>query len=155
MSVKADAETFRGIPIFAECDAVHLQVLAFSAARQNFDAGDAVIMQGLKGGASFLILNGRADISAEPTGNIGSVGPGALLGEVAMIGGGAYAVTARASEALSAVRIDRELFMRLAREYPDFGAAVFNALARKLDISIGELSVARHAFDHARTFKGL
>ena len=155
MSVRADAETFRGIPIFSECDAVHLQVLAFSATRQNFEAGDIVIKQGLKGGASFLVLNGRVDISAEPAGKIGSAGPGALLGEVAMIGDGAYAITARATEALSTVRIDRELFMRLVREYPDFGAAVFNALSRKLDVSMDELSVARHAFEHARTFKGL
>ena len=31
MSVRADVETLRSIPIFSECDAVHLQLLAFSA----------------------------------------------------------------------------------------------------------------------------
>jgi hypothetical protein len=29
MSVRADAEALRGIPIFADCDPVHLQLLAF------------------------------------------------------------------------------------------------------------------------------
>ena len=45
------------------------------AAEFEIEAGDIVIKQGLKGGASFLVLNGRVDISAEPAGKIGSVKP--------------------------------------------------------------------------------
>jgi CRP-like cAMP-binding protein len=155
MSVRADAETFRSIPLFAECDAVHLQLLAFSSVRQSFDAGDIIIKQGVKGGAAYLILSGRCDVSTDAAGKIGSAGPGAMLGEVAMIGDGPYAITARASEAMTAARIDRSLFMRVAREYPEFGAAVFNALSRKLDGSMEDLTLARHAFEHARTFRSL
>jgi CRP-like cAMP-binding protein len=155
MSARADAETFRSIPLFAECDAVHLQLLAFSAARQNFESGDIVIKQGLKGGAAFLILSGRCDLVAETAGKIGSAGPGAMLGEIAMIGDGPYAITARASEYVATARIDRDLFMRIAREYPEFGSAVFAALSRKLDGSMDDLTLARHAFEHARSFKNL
>ena len=99
MSVRADAETFRSIPICSACDPVHLQLLAFSAARQNFEAGDLVLKQGYRGGAAYLILNGRVDVSSDESGKIGSAGPGALLGEVAMIGDSPYAITARATEA--------------------------------------------------------
>ena len=155
MSVRADAETFRSIPIFSECDPVHLQLLAFSAVRQSFDENDVVIKQGLRGGAAFLILNGRVDIISEGNAKIGSAGPGAMLGEVAMIGDSPYAITARASEPVSAARIDRALFMRVVQEYPEFGTAVFSALSRKLDSSVGELSVARQAFENARSFKSL
>jgi CRP-like cAMP-binding protein len=155
MSVRADAETFRSIPLFSECDPVHLQLLAFSASRQNFDAGDLVMKQGLRGNAAFLILSGRVDVSTDEMGRIGSAGPGALLGEVAMIGGGAYAISARATEALATARIDRDLFMRVVREYPEFGAAVFNSLAKKLDMSVSELALTRHAFESARGFRGL
>ena len=155
MSVKADAETFHSIPLFAECEPVHLQLLAFSAARQAFESGDTVLKQGFKGGAAYLILSGRVDLSTGTTGKIGSAGPGAMLGEVAMIGETAYAITARASEPLVTARIDRELFMRVAREYPDFGAAVFRALSRKLDNSMDDLGAVRQAFDQARTFKSL
>ena len=155
MSVRADAETLRSIPIFAECDAVHLQLLAFSAVRQDFAAGDVIIKQGLKGQAAFLILNGRCDLSSEAEGRIGAAGPGALLGEVSMIGDSPYALTARAAEPLASARIDRALFMRLAREYPEFGAAVYRALARKLDGSLDDLSSCRHAFENARSFRSL
>jgi CRP-like cAMP-binding protein len=155
MSVKADAETFRSIPIFSDCDAVHLQLLAFSAIRQSFNEGEAIIKQGFKGGSAHLILSGRTDITTEANGKIGSAGPGAMLGEVAMIGDLAYAITARASESLTTARIDRSLFMRIANEYPEFGTAVFNSLARKLDNSMDDLTMVRHAFDQARTFKSL
>ena len=155
MSVRADAETFRGIPLFAECDPVHLQLLAFSAARQNFDAGDPVLKQGVRGGSAFLILNGRVDISSEEHGKIGSAGPGAMLGEVAMIGDSPYVITARATEALSAARIDRALFMRLAQEYPEFGQTVFATLAARLQNSISEFDATRPAFEQARSFKSL
>jgi CRP-like cAMP-binding protein len=155
MSVKADAETFRSIPLFAECDAVHLQLLAFSAVRQKFDSGDVVIKQGVKGGSAFLILSGRVDLSTDAGGKIGSAGPGAMLGEVAMIGDAPYAITARTTETLAAARIDRGMFMRLAREYPEFGASVFRALSRKLGYAMDDLGGARQAFDQARTFKNL
>ena len=155
MSVRADAETFRSIPIFSECDAVHLQLLAFSAVRQSFEAGDLLIKQGLKGAAAYLILSGRVDISTDSSGRIGSAGPGALLGEVAMIGDSPYAISARATEAVSTARIDRELFMRVAREYPEFGPAVFSALARKLDGAMADLSDVRRTFENARGFKSI
>ena len=155
MSVRADAETFRSIPIFSGCDPMHLQLLAFSAQRQAFAEGELMLKEGLKGAAAYLILSGRADVSTEAAGRIGMAGPGAMLGEVAMIGDSPYALSARATEPLSAARIDRDLFMRLSREYPEFGQAVFQALARKLDMSVGELAVARHAFEHARSFKDL
>ena len=154
MSVRADAETFREIPIFAECDPVHLQLLAFSAQRQMFAAGEIIIKQGLRGGSAFLILSGRADVYAGEE-KVGSAGPGAMLGEAGMIGDLPYSVTARAAEALTAASIDRALFMRLATEYPDFGSAVHHALARKLEGSMADLTQVQRMFEQARTFKTL
>lgn len=134
---------------------MHLQLLAFSAVRQDFNEGDVIVKQGVKGGAAFLILNGRADITSTPEGKIGSAGPGAMLGEMAMIGDGPYAVSARATETVKTARIDRGLFMRVATEYPEFGTAVFNALARKLDMSMQDLGAIRQTFEQAKSFKDL
>ncbi|MCA3554426.1 Crp/Fnr family transcriptional regulator [Aestuariivirga sp.] len=155
MSVRADVETLRGIPIFSDCDAVHLQLLAFSAARQNFSVGEFLIRQGNKGTAAFLILSGEARLSSTDAGPLGSVGEGSLLGEIAMIGDRPYSVTATAVNGISAVRIDRELFMRLAREFPEFGAAVFGVLSRRLDLVMGDLDAARRQFEKARSFKSI
>ena len=158
MSVRADAETLRSIPIFADCDPVHLQVLAFASERQQFRAGESLIVQGEKGTASFLILSGEANLLIERNGiqdTIGYAGPGALLGEVAMIGGAAYSVTVRAKTPISAAKIERGLFMRVAEEYPEFGKTVFRTLGGRLDESMTDLLSAKGLFDRAKTFSSL
>ena len=155
MSVRADVETIRRIPIFSECEPAHLQLLAFSAVRENFAPGSALLLQGRIGQAAYLILSGAVEISTSESGLMGVAGPGALLGEVAMIGASAYSVTARAAGKVATARIDRDLFMRVAQEFPEFGAAVFRKLARKLDHSVKDLGQARQVFDKARSFRSL
>ena len=155
MSVRADVETFRSIPIFSECDSVHLQLLAFSAVRQSFAAGETLMRQNEGGAAAFMILTGEVRLSSAEAGPIGIAGPGALLGEVSMIGDRPYAITATAAEPVTAARIDRDLFMRVAREFPEFGTAVFGVLAKRLESGMSELEATRSAFETARSFKAL
>ena len=114
-----------------------------------------LLVQGTPGTSAFLILNGRVELSTEGAGLIGEAGPGALLGEVAMIGGSPYSITARAADTVSTARIDRELFMRVAREFPEFGTAVFRSLARKLEHSVEDLGEARQLLQKARSFRSL
>ena len=154
MNVRADVDTLRSIPIFSECDAVHLQLLAFSAVRQSFASGEFVIRQGNRGTAAFLILNGEVRLASTEAGPLGSAGPGSLLGEVAMIGERPYSVTATAIETVATARIDRELFLRVAQEFPEFAATVFKSLARKLERSVVEIDATRQAFEQARSFGG-
>jgi CRP-like cAMP-binding protein len=155
MSVRADAETLRSIPIFAGCDPVHLQVLAFASERQQFRAGETIIAQGEPGTACFLVLRGEADLMTEQDHSMGSAGPGALLGEVATIGGVPYSVTAKARTHLTAAKIKRDLFMRVAEEYPEFGKAVFKALGGKLDGAMSGLLSAQVLLDQAKSFSSL
>ena len=86
---------------------------------------------------------------------MGEAGPGALLGEVAMIGGSPYSITARAADTVATARIDRELFLRVAQEFPEFGTAVLRSLARKLELSVQDLGEARQLFEKARSFRSL
>ena len=155
MSVRADVETIRNIPIFSECEAAHLQLLAFSAVRETFEPGARCCPRARLGSAAYLILNGQVELSTKEAGTLGEAGPGALLGEVAMIGASPYSVTARALETVSTARIDRDLFLRVAQEFPEFGTAVMHALARKLEQSVQELGEARQLFQKARSFRSL
>jgi CRP-like cAMP-binding protein len=155
MSVRADAETLRRIPLFADCDPVHLQVLAFAAERKHFAPGEKLITEGESGDSAYLVLSGRVEVrsSAVPHGELaGEAEPGALLGEVAMIGQVPYSITAIAASEVAAARIDRPLFLRVAEAYPEFGVTVFRAMARKLEASLKDLNGVRQLLDHARSF---
>jgi CRP-like cAMP-binding protein len=155
MSVRADVETIRNIPIFSGCEPAHLQLLAFSAVRESFAPGSTLVRQGETGTAAFLILSGVVEISSSEAGLMGEAGPGALLGEVAMIGGSPYSITATAADAVSSARIDRDLFLRVAQEFPEFGTAVLRTLSRKLELSVQELEDARQLLQKARSFRSL
>jgi CRP/FNR family transcriptional regulator, cyclic AMP receptor protein len=154
LSVRADAESLRQIPLFRNCEAVPLQVMAFAAERQNFSKGQTIIKQGNDATAAYFLLNGSADLQQGKS-LVGKAEPGAFLGELAMLGGSAYSITATAAEAVSAARIDNTLFLRVASEYPEFGRAVLEALSEKLGNSVRELDTVRNLLTKARSFSNL
>jgi CRP-like cAMP-binding protein len=155
MSVKAEAEVFRKIPLFADADRAHLQVIAFASERADFARGQAIITQGVRGAAAYLILKGHADVmvrDSDETHPVGRVEPGAFVGELAMIADLPYSVSVIARDAVATARIPRALFMRVAGEFPEFGSRVHAALARRLSGTTTELLAARALFDRASSF---
>jgi CRP/FNR family transcriptional regulator, cyclic AMP receptor protein len=151
MSVRADAESLRNIPIFRECEGVPLQVMAFAAERQTFAPGETLIAEGNRAKAAYFVLQGNVTLKQ---GNrvIGLAEPGSLLGELAMIGNTQYSLTAVAEIPVSTARIDRALFLRVANEYPEFGDAVLKAISDKLGTSVRELDGVKNLFNRARSF---
>jgi CRP-like cAMP-binding protein len=133
---------------------VPLQVLAFAAERETFSVGQTIIQQGKTAASAYFLLNGTADLM-QGRQKLGLAEPGALLGELAMLGGSSYALTATAAEPVSAVRIDHALFIRVASEYPEFGRAVLEALSEKLGASVRELDGVRGLLTKARNFSAL
>ncbi len=128
--------------------------MAFAAERQNFASGQVIIKQGESASAAYFLLNGTADLQQGRT-KVGQAEPGALLGELAMLGGSSYSLTATASSSVSAVRIDNALFQRVAIEYPEFGRAVLDALSEKLGASMRELEGVRGLLTKAKSFSTL
>jgi len=154
MSVRADSQTFQQLALFRDCDVVPLQILAFAAERQEFASGEEIISKDKKARAAFLILNGQAKLrnGAE---ELGIAEPGSLLGEVAMLRSGPYAITAVASGTVETVRISHELFVRVAKEYPEFCRAVMRNLGDRLAVQVRELEAIRVMLTKSRNFADL
>ena len=154
MSVQADSQTLQQIALFRDCDVVALQILAFAAERQEFAPGEDIITQGKKARAAFLLLNGQAKLRDGAV-ELGTAEPGSLLGEVAMLQAGPYAITAKAAGPVETVRLSHELFIRVAREYPDFGRSVLRNLGDKLASNLRELETVRMLLTRSRNFQDL
>ena len=154
MSVRADAETLRKIPLFRECESVPLQIMAFAAERQDFSTGEDLLSEGKKARAAFFVLNGSIDLRSANQ-SIGRAEAGSFLGEVAMIGGNPSSLTARAIDMVSTARISHELFLRVANEYPEFGRVVLHNLSEKLVGSVREFETVRVLLSKARKFSDL
>jgi hypothetical protein len=141
MSVRADAESLRQIP-FSGLRHVPLQVMAFCGRAAELSSGRTIIGQGKKAKAAFFIMWHGRRVRPAWRGKIGSAEPGAMLGEVAMIGGALYAVTAIANESITAARIDNAACSCgwSLTNIRTLAAAVFRMPFReKLDLSVKEL----------------
>ena len=154
MSIRADAESLRLIPIFRRCESVPLQVLAFASERQHFNRDDVIITEGKRVDAAYFILDGSASIIRAKT-VIGQAEPGALLGETAMLGNTPSTITAKAEIPLRCAKIDLALFQRVAAEYPEFGQSVLAVLSERLQLSVEELASVRGLLIQARSFSSL
>ena len=155
MSVRISTESLRQIPLFAECDAAHLQIMAFSSERVEFAAGADLFRAGSSGSAAYLLLSGEAEVwrsQGEERIAVATARPGAFLGELAMIAGVAYSVNVTAKSPITATRITREVFMRVVREFPDFGAKVMSVLSGRLTGSVSEFDRVRQMLEKAPTF---
>ena len=60
MSLKAIIELLQRHDLFAGVDAVRLEVLAFTAERPSFEAGDTLFEAGEEAHEAYLILEGQA-----------------------------------------------------------------------------------------------
>jgi CRP-like cAMP-binding protein len=154
MSVRADAETLRRIPIFQNCDAVPLQILAFASERLSAGERDVLLEQGVFTDSAYLVLNGGFSLARDGV-EVGRAEPGAFLGETAMIGRSASSITAIATELSYVARISHATFTKVAQEYPEFGEMVLRTLNRRVQTTLAELETVREMMLDAKSFSDL
>jgi CRP-like cAMP-binding protein len=122
-----------------------LKLIAFSAERKNFNAGRPIFDQGEEADCAYFLLSGSVALTAYGTGEPEErvVGPGALIGELAMFAPLARPASAQAKENVTALRIPRALMARVLSEYPREAANIRAALAERTRRLASELNEVR------------
>src|SRR4029078_9978020 len=101
--------------------------------------------QGDAADAAYLIIEGEADILVEtPTGpvTIAILGPNDVLGEMAILCDVPRTATVRAKTRLVALRIAKEPFLRMVREFPNMAVSIMRELAHRLELTNQQLRTA-------------
>ena len=145
MSLKEEFELLRRVPIFAEIEPSKLKLLAFMSERVGFDSGKRLMQQGDPADAAYLIIDGHAEVILEtPAGPVivATLGPNDTVGEMGILGNVPRAATVRAKDRLIALRISKELFMRMVREFPSMAVSIMQELALRLESTNNQLSGA-------------
>ncbi len=146
MSLKEEYEVLRRVPFFAEIEPSKLKLLAFMSERVAFDPGMRLFRQGDQGDAAYLIIAGEAEVIAEtPAGPLvlATLGANEIVGEMAILGNVPRAATVRAKGRLITLRISKEPFMRMVREFPSMAVAMMQELAERLAATNNQLSAAQ------------
>jgi CRP/FNR family transcriptional regulator, cyclic AMP receptor protein len=145
MSLKEEYELLRRVPYFAEIEPAKLKLLAFMSERVAFDPGKRLFRQGDPGDAAYLIISGEAEVTAEtPTGPVvlATLGANEIVGDMAILGDVPRTATVRAKSRLITLRISKEPFMRMVREFPSMAVSMMQELAERLAATNNQLSAA-------------
>jgi len=146
MSLSKDVEVLRSIPLFAKIEPAKLKLLAFTSERLSFMSGDELCRQGDVGDAAYIILNGDADVMVNtPAGpvRVASVGRNDIIGEIAILCDVPRTATVVARANLETLRISKDHFFQMVKQFPQIGLEVMHELASRLHHTTQSLSAAK------------
>jgi CRP-like cAMP-binding protein len=136
MSLQQEVDLLRKIPLFSKIEPAKLKLIAFTSERLRYRAGDVLFRQGDAGDAAFVIIRGAADVSIE-TGEgplvVAQLSDHDLVGEIAILCDVPRTATVTATSELEALRITKDLFFRLAKEFPEISIEIMRELAQRLE----------------------
>ena len=142
MTIDSEVRALRSVPMFRDIDPSRLKLLAFTSERVRFAAGQTLFLQGDAADAAYVILDGKADVILSDRGGevkVAELGRNALVGEMGILSDAPRSATIKASEASSALRIDKRVFLELLSQFPQMAIAIMRELASRLERTNAQL----------------
>ena len=112
----------------------------------TYSAGQILFRHGDLGDAAYVIIKGGADVTVTtPSGEIpvAHLQDGDFLGEIAILCDTPRTATVTASTELKALRIRKEPFFELLRQFPEMAIEMTRLLAERLTRTTAELVETR------------
>jgi CRP-like cAMP-binding protein len=147
------------VGLFSVPDSV--RALAQSVTQTVFADGEMILRQGERGDHAFLIESGEVEVFQSEAAegrdvSLNRVGPGMLLGELALTSGQPRAASARAVGPVQCWRIGRDSYERYLRDNPDLAALFSRKLYAQLSQSHKRLQKQYQALEQAdRRYRAL
>ena len=120
--------------------------------------GKNLMRQGDPADAAYLIIDGLAEVVLEtPAGPIvvATIGANEIVGEMGILGNAPRAATVRARDRVIALRIAKEPFMRMVREFPNMAVSIMQELAHRVELTNNQLRTARAEIDRLGAHSGV
>jgi CRP-like cAMP-binding protein len=117
MSIEDDVALLERVPTLRLLGMTALRMLAIGSEQRDFARGDVLFNAGDDADAGFIVQRGAFRIE-DGTGAEIIAGPGALIGELALVVAMRRPSTATAVEHSSAIRVARSLFQRVLESDP-------------------------------------
>lgn len=99
--------------------------------RLRIGAGDKLFLKGEAGEAMYVVVSGAVEVLMFGR-VLERVGPGGIVGEMALIDGDARCAAALTGTDTDVIAIEREQFLNITAEEPRFALAVLKVLSRRL-----------------------
>jgi CRP-like cAMP-binding protein len=134
MSIEDDIRFFERVSTLALLGREPLRILAIGAESRYVHGGDILFRTGESADAAYVVQEGSFRLASEQKGEAGvTVGPGALIGEMALLTETKRPATATACEPSTVMRIPRTLFLKMLEGYPDAAARLRDSLLARTE----------------------
>ena len=143
MSIEDDIAFLQRVPALAVLGRDALRILAIGTENRYVHEGVTLFGEGEQADGAYVVQEGSFDLVTRDNGAATVVGPGALIGEVALISETRRPVSAVAREPSSVVRIPRQLFLKMLESEPDAALRMRDALAARVNQTAAEFTRVR------------
>nr|WP_290668884.1 HD domain-containing phosphohydrolase [Ardenticatena sp.] len=128
-------DLFRHVPFLAPLNEEQRRALAAQSLLRHYAPGEMIIREGALGHSFFIIESGNVIVTKQIEGGeveMGSYGPGAFFGEMALIQDAPRSASIRAETVVRAIEISREGFESVVMQNPAVILAVMRELSQRL-----------------------
>lgn len=140
--------------MFSKIEPSKLKLLAFTSERLTFQEDQIVFRQGEIGDSMYIIVDGTVDVIVDtPDGNltIANVGKNDFFGEIAILCDVPRTATIKATSELTTLKIAKDLFYRLATEFPQMALEVMRDMAQRLQQTTNDLQAAQNELSQVKS----
>jgi CRP-like cAMP-binding protein len=149
MGLEEDIAFFEQVPHLAALGKQALRILAIGAEQRHLQSGAVLFYAGELADGGYVVQEGS--LLLEPgtlaEGREITVGPGTLIGELALLTNTVCQATAIAKEPTVVVRISRNLFRKMLEGYPAAAEKLRDSMTERLQDWAKELASVKSALD--------
>src|SRR5882724_984583 len=130
MTIEDDIAFLERVPALAILGRDALRILAIGSENRYVHEGVSLFTEGEDADGAYVVQEGSFELVSQENGGVATViGPGALVGELALVSETRRPVSAIAREPSSVVRIPRQLFLKTLESDPNAARRMRDALA--------------------------
>jgi len=152
MTIEDDIAFLERVPTFAQLGFSALQIVAIGSETKQLEDGEVLFRAGETADAGYVIQEGSLKLTRhDPRRSDPSVtlGPGVLIGELALVTETVRPVTAIAAEPTTVIRISRSLFRKVLEGFPEAARLMRDRLAERANQASEEISTVRGTLDQS------
>jgi CRP/FNR family cyclic AMP-dependent transcriptional regulator len=136
-------ERLRSIPMFRDCSTRDLSVVARLMDRVDLAEGRVLVREGRPGSECFVIDEGTVSVTRGGD-EVAMLGPGDVLGELAILSGGTRDATGTAATPVSVYVLHQAALRGVLSEVPSVRNHLFQVLAKRLREAEAPAMAAAH-----------
>jgi len=141
MTIENDIAFFQRVPTIGHLDREALRILAIGAESLYVHSGAVLFHAGEDADSAFVLQEGKFSLTTSARhGEPIVVGPGTLIGELALFAAVKRSVTATALEPSTVMRIPRNLFLKILDGFPHIAQRLRDLIAIRNDEIVRELT---------------